>query len=349
MHQVIYKVRFWISVHLLALVMATSAIAQKTDIIMLDNGDRLTGEIKNLRNGKLELKTDNMSTVYIKWYHITQIKSDKSFKIELEDGSIYYGTISPAEQDFKITVVSSDTTASHLYKNSVVWIMPIKRTFWQRLNGSVATGFNYTKASDVAKFDLSANTVYKSRISHVSISLSSVITAQPSRETAQRNNATLEYIRFLQHRWSVVASASSEQNTELGIDLRLSGGLSGARNIVQTNENWLYVWGGLQTNREWVNGAKESNNNFELPIGLNFSRFRYDAPEIDLSSSLKTYVNLTTKGRYRLEFDTTLMWKFIKNFTLNFKPYLSYDTKPPSEDAAKSDFGITFSIGWSFG
>ena len=85
MHQIFHNVQFWIGVHLLVLVMATCAIAQKTDIIMLDNDDRLTGEIKGLRNGKLELKTDNMSTVYIKWYRITQIKSDKSFKVELED------------------------------------------------------------------------------------------------------------------------------------------------------------------------------------------------------------------------------------------------------------------------
>jgi hypothetical protein len=321
---------------------------QKTDKIILDNEDVITGEIKGLRSGKLEVSTSNMSTVYIQWNHIVQVQSDKTWRIELEDGSIYYGQLSPADQEFTLTIVS-DTTNNYVFKNSVVNIMRLKRTFWSRLNGGITVGFNYTKAGDVAKFDLSASVAYRSRISVTSLSGSSAITWQPNRDTAQRNNATLQYIRFMKKRWSIPVATSSEKNTELGIDLRLSGTLGVARNAIQTNENWLYVWSGLQYTREWVNGAVESNNNIELPLGIHFSRFRYDAPEMDLQSSLTGFMNLTTSGRYRVEFETTLMWKFIKNFTLNFKPYLSYDTKPPSESAAKSDFGIVFSLGWSFG
>ena len=38
---------------------------EKTDVVILKNGDRITGEIKKLDRGKLKLKTDDMSTVYI--------------------------------------------------------------------------------------------------------------------------------------------------------------------------------------------------------------------------------------------------------------------------------------------
>lgn len=43
----------------------TSYANEKTDIVILKNGDRVTGEIKNLEAGLLELKTDTMGTVYI--------------------------------------------------------------------------------------------------------------------------------------------------------------------------------------------------------------------------------------------------------------------------------------------
>ena len=40
---------------------------QKTDVITLKNGDKITGELKELQTGLLELSTDNMSTIYIEW------------------------------------------------------------------------------------------------------------------------------------------------------------------------------------------------------------------------------------------------------------------------------------------
>ena len=42
--------------------------AEKTDIIILSNGDRLTGEVKRMEFAQVEFKTDAMSTVYIDWH-----------------------------------------------------------------------------------------------------------------------------------------------------------------------------------------------------------------------------------------------------------------------------------------
>ena len=39
--------------------------AQKTDVVTLENGDEITGEIKQLDRGKLEYGTDDMGTVEI--------------------------------------------------------------------------------------------------------------------------------------------------------------------------------------------------------------------------------------------------------------------------------------------
>ncbi len=39
------------------------AIAQKTDVVVFRNGDRLTCEIRTLQRGLLQVKTDSLSTV----------------------------------------------------------------------------------------------------------------------------------------------------------------------------------------------------------------------------------------------------------------------------------------------
>ena len=47
----------------------------KTDVVILKNGDRITGEIKGLDLGILTLKTDWMGTVEIEWDNIERVKS----------------------------------------------------------------------------------------------------------------------------------------------------------------------------------------------------------------------------------------------------------------------------------
>ena len=56
----------------LALAVASPLSAQKTDIVTLHNGDKLTGEIKELDHAKLKYSTDDISTIYIEWAKIAR-------------------------------------------------------------------------------------------------------------------------------------------------------------------------------------------------------------------------------------------------------------------------------------
>ncbi len=53
---------------IILLVLTSQAVrAEKTDVIYLQNGDRITGEINSLFRGKLAFETDHMGTVFIEW------------------------------------------------------------------------------------------------------------------------------------------------------------------------------------------------------------------------------------------------------------------------------------------
>ena len=51
------------------------AAAQKTDIIELVNGDRLTCEIQKMDRGKVTAKTDGLGTLSIEWDDIVRVSS----------------------------------------------------------------------------------------------------------------------------------------------------------------------------------------------------------------------------------------------------------------------------------
>ncbi len=47
----------------------------KTDVVILKNGDHVTGEIKSLDRGKMTLSTDSMGTVQIEWEDVARVTS----------------------------------------------------------------------------------------------------------------------------------------------------------------------------------------------------------------------------------------------------------------------------------
>src|SRR5687768_18599068 len=75
---------------LLSLVCALTAMAKSVDdVVVLKNGDRLTGEIKGLQRGELRIKADYMAeAVRLDWTRVERIESKSTFLIWLVDGKL---------------------------------------------------------------------------------------------------------------------------------------------------------------------------------------------------------------------------------------------------------------------
>src|SRR5215469_11839345 len=78
----------------------------KTDVVMLRNGDRLSGDIVSLEFGILTLKTDNMSTLSIEWPAVRSVTSKFDFAIERNDGTKYHGVITTSEDGVDLLVTT---------------------------------------------------------------------------------------------------------------------------------------------------------------------------------------------------------------------------------------------------
>ena len=79
-----------------------------TDKIYLKNGDRLTGNIKELDRGKLRLKTLTMDTVYLNWVDTESVESDKYLRITNTDGTFNYGRIKKSDIAEDLVVIKLD-------------------------------------------------------------------------------------------------------------------------------------------------------------------------------------------------------------------------------------------------
>src|SRR6185436_15259639 len=77
---------------------ALHAHAAKTDVVVLKNGDRITGEVKTLEQGRLKYSTDNAGTIYIEWEDIASLTASRIFEVETIDGDIFHGSIEPGAE-----------------------------------------------------------------------------------------------------------------------------------------------------------------------------------------------------------------------------------------------------------
>ncbi len=339
---------FWGWLILAALLPARLALAEKTDRVILENGDRITGEVKRLEYGKLSFKTDDMGTLSIEWDKIRSVTAlVKNFRVELEDGLLFFGTLDTDSATSKLLVIL-DTLIVPLNRSEVVRISPIEDTFWERIDISLDLGFSFTKASGVAQLSFSGNFRYPTYWYLRELSFNSVLTDQKDQERTQRHVVNFRLTRFLGQRWIASGFTEAQQNSELGLELRLSLGGGVGRNFIQTNDALFQLSGGALINREWASNSTSESYNLESLAGLRLEKFRYDSPQLNLTTTLDVYPSLSDFGRVRLEFNNQLKWEIFKDFFWSLTLYDSYDNKPPDQDAALNDWGMTVSLGWTY-
>ena len=327
--------------------MNISALAQRTDVVILKNGDQITGEVKYLKVGILTYKTDNMETVEIQWNKIKSITTKNFFEVEVADGRVFFGSIAPSD-DEGMMIIKGVTMDHNLFMIYVVRINRIKESFWDIIDGSIKLGFSFTKASSIGQISLGGNAKYRTKINVSELALNSVITTTDKEPTSSKNDLSLSYQHNLRYEWFAAGIASLQENSELGIKLRTSLGGGIGNNFIQTQNQWLYTLAGLSVNREVKTDQTEAVFNVEGLINAQYQFFKYEHPKATFLTYTYIFPSLSDLGRFRLTYNAELSWEMVLDFYWDLTFYFEYDNQPQSEDASQSDYRIENSIKYIF-
>ena len=331
---------------------SSSAIAApKTDVVVLRNGDHITGEVKELKYGQLTLSTDDVGTLYIESDKIVSITTNQLLHVDLANGERLFGTApAPASQPGAISLIQFDgaPTAIEVSMSDIVRIATVEHSesWYKNLDGSFSLGFSYTKATDLKVLNVAAAVGSRDLKKRWQISFESEVTRESGDESSERDSLITTVERFLPDRYFVESNLEFTRNQELGLDLRSLIGATFGRYLVQSN------------NREWRAGAglaasteKESDGNtrdsIEAQLSTSVRMFRYDHPKTDVTASLSVLPSLTESGRVRSEFSLRAKREFITDLFFEISVYNSYDNKP-AEGAVTNDWGLSTSIGYTF-
>ena len=326
---------------------ATTHAQGRTDVVTLANGDRITGEVVRLQRGRLEFKTDDAGTLYLEWDKLSSLVAKRRVEVLTTDGRRFLGSLGRAA-DRSIAVVTSEGDVP-LLMSDVTLITPIGTKFWRQLDGSIDTGFSYTRSSGVSQLNLNSDTVYRRLASRARLTASLTQTTTKDDESDQddRAYAELSYLRYPWQRWFILTAGRFETNESVGLKLRSQIGAAAGPRLVNSNRAQLVLGGGLAFNREQGVDV-EPTENLEAFFTFGTSYYTYDRPKTNVDVSLQYYPSLSNPGRQRVQLDAGVKREFWKDVFAALTLYTTYDNRPPNPSANTNDVGVVLSVGWSY-
>lgn len=319
----------------------------KTDVLILDNGDRITGEIKNLQHGRLQISTDRMGVIDVEWEGVVTVESNYEFQFDRANGQRLSGRIAK-DSEAGYLVVEGDGESVSIPRDLIIRISQLEEGFRDALSGSMTFGYSFTKASDVAQLNLGFRVRHRNLTRSFALEGSTIITDDEATETTQRSDLRLSRTRFRSNRWFNAYLIGFESNDELGLNLRSSFNASIGRFLRQSNTSELAVFGGLVASNESLANDVSSQDNLEGLLGLEYSRYSFSEPNVDMSFKMAVYPSFTDSGRVRGQLDAGIRRELISDLFWDLTFYETYDNKPPSGSESTTDYGVVTSVGWSF-
>ncbi|HJS47000.1 MAG TPA: DUF481 domain-containing protein [Gemmatimonadales bacterium] len=338
---------------LVPVLLPSPAAAQKTDVVVLRNGDRITGEVKGLAHGLLDYSTDDVGRLKIEWTKILRITSREYYEVEVASGRKHFGRFDPPAADGML-LVALQSTADTLPIDQVVGITPIGSRFVSRLQAWFDLGFTLAKAQWATTLTSSGEVRYRDPTVTSGVTFSSYFQKQEDVDATKRISVQLDAGRFVRTRDLVGVLLLLERNDELGLARRITVGAGAGRTLARSNTREVSIFLGLVVSGEETRlgdpaGASDTTTtNLEGLASLSWSAFRYDQPRLDFSADLALFPGFAEGGGIRANLDARLKYELFHDFNVGLSFSDAYDSNPAGSAGARNDFVTSVTIGWSY-
>ncbi len=320
----------------------------KTDIVYMKNGDKITCEIQSLQKGQLTVNPDyTSSAIAVDWSKVARLESSQLFVITDPDGKTYSGQLTPGIQPSTITIVGRQTHT--LSSDAVIEISELGNNLWNKMSGNIAVGTSFTASSSQATLTVQSGLQYQSKKDIATLSSSSQFaTQEKAANTSETTVKTAYFHQINESRWYGGGIANFLSSSEQQINLESTLGAAFARRLLFTNRTNLTAIGGIGYTHERFDSDVESNkpkNSIDAATAIQFSMFRFKTTSFD--TAVWAYPSLTSPGHFRLTMNQDIYYKFRNDLYVSMSFYDNYDNQPVT-GAPANNFGTTTSIGWSF-
>jgi hypothetical protein len=308
---------------------------EKTDVIVMTNGDHLTCAIKALNEGTLYISLDYVvGTISLQWSKVDRIESKQLFIVKTEDGAVYSGTLktanTPAGRPVEIQVLEITAKPTVIERERIIQMGQTSEKFWQRFNGTVNSGINYSKGNDAVQYNFNSQVEYLRERWSVEGNYNSTLASSTGASPSARNQLVLEGIHLLRwNNWFYSGLASFLQSSEQNIRLQTTAGGGIGRYLKNTNHVSITVlvgFAGQNTNYKQSKFPVNTQNVGAAMLASEVKLFHFDKTNLTVTSVLLPA--MSQPGR--LEFTTNASYyiKIVSNLDWNISFYGNWDNQP---------------------
>jgi len=339
-----------------ALLLVTPAFArEKSDVIVMKNGDRLTGEIKSLDSGVLQFSVDYIDgTASIRWSMVDHLESKQLFVVATEDGSVYTGTLQTvgvaAGRPIRIQISEGVGQPKIVERSQIVQAIQTSDEFWQRFNGDINSGIMYAKGNQSTQYSLGSSIEYPRQRWAAGASIDSSLSSSSGSTVSTRNSLNTNALRLMRwNNWYYTGVANFLQSTEQDIHLQTSLSVGIGRYFKNTNRAKISVISGIawQNTRYSQSADSQSTQNVAAAmVGTDVKFFKFK--QTNLTISAVALPALSEPGRAYFSTNVSYYVKLFGKLNWNTSFYGNWDTQPPANFSG-SDYGTSSGLGLTFG
>jgi Protein of unknown function, DUF481 len=339
----------------LLLVALPLSAREKSDSLVMRNGDRLTCEVKGLDSDTLSISLDYASgTVSINWGKVDHIESKQLFLVKTQDGLVYSGSLStpatPGARPTKIEVLEPSAGKVELDKTHVIKIQETDLGFWQPFNGQIGLSSIYNKGNQSFQYSVNADANYTRERWSAAASYNSSLSFSSNAAASTRNEIEVSAQRLLRwNNWYYAGLADFLQSSEQGIQLQSTFGGGIGRYLKNTNKTMISIYSGLA----WENIAYQQQvlpaTNQQVTAALivgQLKLFRFDKTNLTFTATVLPA--LSDPGRVHSNLNLAYYVKLWSNFKWNASFYGDWDNQPPTGFSG-SNYGTSSGITYTFG
>jgi uncharacterized protein DUF481 len=342
-----------LSLLLLFLISTPLFAREKTDVVVMKNGDRLTCQIKGMNSGTLYLSLDYVDgTISVQWSKVDRLESKQLFIVGTADGSMYTGTLRVATESGSqpVTIQMANSDEVTIEKPQIVRMGETSEKFWRRFNGTVDFGLVHSKGDQSTQYNFSSQTEYLRERWSASVDYSSALSSSTGSSASTRNLVYLNGVHLLPwNNYFYTGIGGYLQSTELGISRQTILGTGIGRYLKKTNRANIAVVGGLgwQSTKYTENVAPIANREIAVGlIGLDVSLFKFSKTNLTVKSLLVPAIS--DAGGIRFTTNATYYLKLFSNLSWNLSFYGNWEDHPPTH-LSGSDWGSSSGLTWTFG
>jgi len=336
--------------HVFALFAAVLLLAAtaRADEVQFTNGDRLTGKIVTLKDGKLGFDSKIAGTIALNWADVATLSSDEPVTVVLDSGDVLVDKLVAGEPGTVKTAGDDKVSPQTVQLANAVKVNPEP----VRWHGTLLAGADISRGNTVKTAGtFNADLVRRSEADRITFGAG--YTGERSADddgvgthTTQRKMfGAAQYDYFLSKKWYAYGNARGEKDAIADLDLRFTAGLGAGYQWVETDTLKWSTEAGVSWVSENYSNDTSSKDYAAVRLASNLDWVLY--PGLTFFQYTRWYPSLEAINDQLVDTATGLRYKLFGNFYGESKVLWVWDTTP-ANGKKQVDLEYILGIGYGF-